>query len=357
MVEFNPTVPAAAGRRFAAAASLAALALVLAAPAFAEPVVRKTEKVGVGLYQSFIDNNGALNVSNTGAQRAAPDGKILVLDPGTLALKSEITTKDSAALGLAFNAKTNTVFTTDTRHANASVVDLGSGKVVATFTQGDKAHPYNVVVDETANRAYISITGGPEDEKSAVWVIDGAAKKIDHVIENLGGRAAGIELDAANRQLFLTRLVTHDIAVVDLEKNAIARTFKSGGEGPIRVVLDAKGERLFVTNQVSGTLTVLNPKTGELIKSVETGKGAIALAYNPANDQIYVGNRGTGTVTIVNGKDYSVIADLKTGSHPNHITVDPKTNLVYVVNKAKRAERGQPEIEDPEGDTVSIIAP
>ncbi|MGI6244992.1 MAG: YncE family protein [Pseudochelatococcus sp.] len=356
MVAFNTLLAGAVIRR-SRAVSFAALALVLAAPAFADPVVRKTEKVGVGLYQSFIDNNGALNVSHTGAQRAAPDGKILVLDPETLAVKSEIVTRDSAALGLAFNARTNTVFTTDTRHSNASVVDLAEGKIVATFTHGEKAHPYNVVVDEAANRAYISVTGGPEDEKSAVWVVDGETRKINRVIENLGGRAAGIALDAANNQLFLTRLVTHDIAVVDLAKNAIARTFKTGGEGPIRAVLDAKGNRLFVANQVSGTLTVLNPQTGELVKSVETGKGAIALAYNPANDQIYVGNRGTGTVTIVSGKDYAVIADLKTGSHPNHITVDPKTNLVYVVNKAKRADRGQPEIVDPEGDTVSIIAP
>ncbi|MGV6873304.1 YncE family protein [Pseudochelatococcus sp. B33] len=335
------------------AASLGVLALVVAGSALAAPEVKKTEKVGTGLYQAFLDNNGALAVSATGAQRSAPEGKILILDPQTLELKSEISTKESAALGLAFNAATNTVFSTDTRHSNASVIDLGSGKIVATFTHGEKAHPYNVVADEAANRAYVSVPG----EDSAVWVVDGATHKIVDVIENLGGRAAGIELDAANKRLFLTRLVSHDIAVVDLEKKAISRTFSAGGEGPIRAVLDAKGNRLFVTNQVSGTLTVINPETGELIKSVETGAGAIALAYNPANDQIYVGNRGTGTVTIVSGKDYSVIADLKTGSHPNHVTVDPKSNLVYVVNKAKRAERGQPEIDDPEGDTVSIIEP
>lgn len=356
----NPLPVKASSKRLSRAplaASLGILALVIAGSALAAPEVKKTEKVGVGLYQAFLDNNGALVVSATGAQRAAPDGKLLILDPQTLALKSEISTKESAALGLAFNAATNTIFSTDTRHSNASVIDLGSGKIVATFTHGEKAHPYNVVVDEAANRAYISVTGGREDDKSAVWVVDGATHKIVDVIENLGGRAAGIALDAANNQLFLTRLASHDIAVVDLEKKAISRTFSAGGEGPIRIVLDAKGERLFVTNQDSGTLAVINPKTGELIKSVETGKGAIALAYNPANDQVYVGNRGTGTVTIVSGKDYSVIADLKTGSHPNHVTIDPKSNLVYVVNKAKRAERGQPEIEDPEGDTVSIIAP
>lgn len=339
------------------AASLGVLALVLAGPAWAAPTVKKTEKVGVGLYQAFLDNNGALVVSATGAQRAAPDGKLLVLDPQTLALKSELSTKESAALGLAFNPGKNLVFSTDTRHGNVSVIDLGAGKIVATITHGEKAHPYNVVLDEAADRAYISVTGGQEDDKSAVWVVDGKTHKITDVIENLGGRAAGIALDAANKQLFLTRLVSNDIAVVDLEKKAVSRTFSAGGEGPIRVVLDAKGERLFVTNQGSGNLAVINPKTGELIKAVPTGKGAIALAYNPANDEIYVGNRGTGTVTVVSGKDYSVVADLKTGSHPNHIAIDPKSNLVYVVNKAKRADRGQPEIVDPEGDTVSIIEP
>src|SRR5690606_39699423 len=81
--------------------------------------------------------------------------------------------------------------------------------------------------------------------------------------------------------------------------------------------ISSDGERLFVTNQKSGTVTVLN-KEGELIKSIETGAGAIGIAYDPVKNRIYSANRGTGTTTIIDASNYQVLGDLETGSHPNH---------------------------------------
>jgi hypothetical protein len=46
---------------------------------------------------------------------------------------------------------------------------------------------------------------------------------------------------------------------------------------------------------------------------------------------------------------------LATGSHPNTVAVDRRSGLAYVSNKARSAPRGQPPVEDPNGDTVSIL--
>ncbi len=61
-------------------APLAAAMFLVAGPALAALVVIKTEKVGTDLYQVLLDKDGALAAA-TGAQRSAPDGKILILDP------------------------------------------------------------------------------------------------------------------------------------------------------------------------------------------------------------------------------------------------------------------------------------
>src|SRR5690606_38724296 len=134
----------------------------------------------------------------------------------------------------------------------------------------------------------------------------------------------------------------------------IEKTFRSGGESPVNIVSD--GTRLFVTNQKSGTLTVLDAE-GQLIKSIPTGAGAIGVAYDPIKNRIYSANRQTGTTTVIDGASYEVIADLATGSHPNHVKVDPKTGTAYVVNKTKggRPVEGQPVVVDTNGDTVTKI--
>src|SRR5690606_35542895 len=142
--------------------------------------------------------------------------------------------------------------------------------------------------------------------------------------------------------------------VIDIKTRKLIKSFPSGGEAPINIVRD--GERLFVTNQKSGTLTVLD-MDGQLIKSIATGAGAIGVAFDPVKNRIYSANRQTGTTTVLDASTYEVLADLPTGSHPNHVKVDPNTGIAYVINKAKGGKpvEGQPIVPDENGDTVTRI--
>src|SRR5690606_17655341 len=103
-------------------------------------------------------------------------------------------------------------------------------------------------------------------------------------------------------------------------------------------------------------LTVLDTE-GKLIKSIVTGAGAIGIAFDPVKNRIYSANRQTGTTTVLDADSYEILADLTTGSHPNNVKIDPKTGTAYVINKTKggRPVEGQPVVVDTNGDTVTKI--
>src|SRR5205085_6598506 len=59
------------------------------------------------------------------------------------------------------------------------------------------------------------------------------------------------------------------------------------------LIVDAKGERLFLANKVNNTVDVVDLKAGKLLKQLTGQAGAQGLAYAADLDRLYVG-LGTG---------------------------------------------------------------
>lgn len=315
--------------------------------------VEKSAPAGTGIYEAAISTaDGHIYVSGAGS-RTNPGGALYKIDPASLAIVDSISLTENPPFGLAINQKTQTAYTTNTRTNSVSAVDLKSKKVLATFNAGgESSHTREVLVDEDNNLVYVTDVNDPAD----IWVIDGAINKVVRTIENTGKRTTGLVLNDKKDKLIVTNLGTDEIAIIDIKSGKTDKTFPSGGEGPINIATD--GKRLFVTNQKSGTLTVLDATTGELIKSITTGAGAIGIAYDKVKNRIYSANRQTGTTTVIDGTSYEVLADLPTGTHPNYVTIDPKTGTAYVINKTRggRPQEGQPTPPvDTNGDTISKI--
>ncbi|WP_336834507.1 YncE family protein [Sphingobacterium siyangense] len=326
---------------------------------FAAPVtqvlaqqVDKSAPVGTGIYEAVISNNdGHIYVTAAGS-RNTPGGAIYKLDPTSLSVVDSISLKDNPPFGIAINNKTQTVYTTNTRSNSVSAIDIRSGKLLGTITHGgEKSHTREVLVDEKNNLIYVSDVGDP----SSIWVIDGKTNKYLHTLENIGKTVTGMVFAPGNNNvLYVTVMSDNAIAKVNTKTRKVEKTFPSGGEAPVNIVSD--GKYLFVANQKSGTITVLDD-SGNLIHSIPTGAGAIGIAYDAVKSRIYSANRQTGTTSIIDANTFKVIADLQTGSHPNNVKVDSKTGIAYVVNKAKggRTVEGQAVVKDINGDTVTRI--
>ncbi len=316
--------------------------------------VAKSEKIADGLYELAVsEKDNHVYIASAGS-RTTPGGYIFKLAPHTLAKVDSIALQENPPFGVIINQKTQTLYTSNTRSNSVSAIDLKTGKLLATITHGkEKSHTRELIVDEDENLIYVSDVGDP----SSIWVIDGKTNTFSHLIENTGKTTTGMALDKKRKQIYVTNLGTNEIAVVDLASRAVVRTFPSGGEGSTNIIFDAKDDRLFVANQKSGDVSILQASTGQHLRNVKTGEGALGVSFDVKRNRIYVANRQAGTVTIVDGKDYTIFGSLSTGTYPNTVAVNQKSGEAYVSNKAKSGRRGDPAPvpPDPNGDTVTLI--
>lgn len=311
----------------------------------------KSSHAGSGVYEAvFNAQNGHIYVTSAGS-RTNPGGALYKIQPSDLAIVDSISLKENPPFGIGINSKTQVAYTTNTRTNSVSAVDLKTGKLLATIKNGaEKSHTREVLVDEVNNLIYITDVGEP----SNIWVIDGKTNSYLHAIDDLGKTATGMTFVKGTDKIYLSVIGDNSIYVVDVKTKKVLNKFASGGEAPVNVTSD--GNRLFVANQSSGTVTVLDTD-GQLIKSIPTGAGAIGIAFDPIKNRIYSANRQTGTTTVIDASSYAVLADVATGSHPNNVKVNPSTGEAYVINKTKggRPVEGQPVVIDTNGDTITKV--
>lgn len=310
---------------------------------------RKSAKIGDGVYELvYNEKDNQVYVTTTRGNSEKP--AIYVLDPATMTVKDSIVL-ETGAFGLGINQKTQTLYGTATRAGAVIAVDIRSKKTIARITNGKEGgHTREAVVDEKTNKVYVS------DVSGGVWVIDGKTNTFSHMLKDIKG-ATGLAVDSERNRLYT--ISKSKVVFYDLKTDAVIDSFSTGGERPINIALDTKRNRLLVSHQGSGNVTVLDATNGSVLKTIPAGEGALGTVYSPAGDRIFVANRGAGTVTVINAADYSVLANVNSGSFPNTVVVDSK-GTAYVSNKAKGAGRPKPgekpqRSSDPDGDNVTAI--
>lgn len=347
-----------AARATTVALSMAALLssiMLSAQPGRSKPAIDKSAKIGPGVYEvvTSADAVYVASIGGRGGPGTKPESKIFALDPKTLNVVRSIDTSAASAFGLGINEKTHMLYTSNTRAGSVSAIDLKANKIVAEIKDEAEpnAHLFRLLVDEEANLVYVSVAS----KAGKIWVIDGKTNTRVESITDVGVTPIGLGLDKAGNRLFVATQGGNDVAVVDLKTKKVVARYPTGGERSTMLAYDAKGNRLFVTNQGTGDISVIDSKDGKLLKNVKTGAGALGLGYNPKTNLIYVANRQAGTVTVIDGASYEVVADLAAGTLPNTVAIDLRTNATYVTNKAKSGGRGAPPVDDPNGDTVTLI--
>lgn len=346
--KFNQLLPRATALALAAAASVGlSYAQTLATSA----------KVGKGLYEIVVDHNdGHIYVASIG-QQGILGPYIYKLNPQTLDAVDSIALGDTPGFGLGINQKTRTLYTSNTRSNSVHAIDIKTGKLLATISNGaEKSHTREIVVDEKNNKVYVSDVGDP----STIWVIDGKANQYLYSLENAGKTATGLAIDGKKGLLYVTAMGDNEVLVYNTKTREKVKSFPSGSESPINIAFDKKGNRLFITDSKNSVLTALNATTGELLQKITVGENPIGVNFDAKRNWIYTANRQGKSLTVVDGKTYTVIKDIPTDGLSNTVAVNPKTGAAYVTNKqvGTRVREGQtPPTPLPNGDTVSLITP
>jgi YVTN family beta-propeller protein len=129
------------------------------------------------------------------------------------------------------------------------------------------------------------------------------------------------------------------IAVTSLASPALAgppaTTTIAVGTHPWGIAADSVSRTVYVTNEVSDTVSVISEATNTVIKTIAVGDAPQGVAVDPNTNTVWVDNDGSGTVSVISAATNTVIQTVPVDVNgvnegPNTIVVDAPTHTVYV---------------------------
>lgn len=102
------------------------------------------------------------------------------------------------------------------------------------------------------------------------------------------------------------------------------------GSNPVAVAVNPFTNRIYVANQNSNNITVIDGWSNYTV-TVAVGAAPAAIAMNVNTNKIYVVNENSNSVTVMDGATYAT-ATVNVGSLPVAIAVNPNTNKIYTAN-------------------------
>ena len=216
--------------------------------------------------------------------------------------------------GITTNGRSNTATIFDLKTL-APIVELPTGK-----------NPDALLYDNFSDRVYVFNHSGGD-----ATVIDiGAGKVMGTVV--LGGEAVEAGASDENGTIFVNLEDVNEIVGIDTKSLTVKSRWKiAPGEEPTGLALDRKTHRLFTVCH-SELMMILDSESGKIVAQVPIGKRVDGVVFNPTTRQA-ISSNGEGSITIVqevSANEFKVVETVKTEVGARTIAMDPKTGHVFV---------------------------
>ena len=117
---------------------------------------------------------------------------------------------------------------------------------------------------------------------------------------------------------FNTNTLTNEIAV---------------GSNPVYVAETPSGQKVYVVNQGSNDVTVIQTVDGTVLGTIPVGSSPVAAVASSDGNFVFVADQGSNDVAVIDTtNDATVLTTIPLGASPSAITYDPGLRRVYTAN-------------------------
>ena len=221
------------------------------------------------------------------------------------------------------------------RHLFASMVALSMalGSTAVGHAQSFKVEKFDikgeggtdyVAVEAATGRVFVS-------RSTHMMVVEGATGKvIGDILNTPGVHGAGFSTKAGHG--FTTNSGDQTVTMFDLKTLAVIKQIKVG-PGLDGIMYDEPDDKIILTNHSRpiGTLTAIDPNTGDIVATVELEDTAPEGAAADGKGHIFVNNEGTSTIQVIDVKTWKATASwpLAPCDGPTGIAYDKATNRIF----------------------------
>jgi YVTN family beta-propeller protein len=245
-----------------------------------------------------------------------------------------------------------TLVATNMNDNTATVLDLATGRTLATLATGRA--PHEVAISHDGRWAVTSNYGNRDSAGHSLTVID-LSLKVPAVVRTIDlgeyRRPHGSAFLPGDTTMVVTSEASQAGLVVSLAGGAVLAKIPTTQKGSHMVVLTADGRRGFTSNVGDGTISELDVANRAFVRTIPVAPAVEGIAVSPSGDQVWVGSDKVKTVSIVTPAS-GAVADTITGfglpyrmavtpDGRTAIVTDPVNAVVRFFNTATRAEIGR----------------
>ena len=137
------------------------------------------------------------------------------------------------------------------------------------------------------------------------------------------------------KTMFVSMPRADQLAIVDLDTFKVTRNIDAGVM-PMRTALQPDEKYLWIGNDAPksevGGVTVIETATGDIVSSIETGKGHHEISFSTDSRTAFVTNRESGTISLIDIETLEKMLDIDTGPTPISLSYSPLSDSFYVAD-------------------------
>lgn len=223
---------------------------------------------------------------------------------------------------------TGTIVVVNKGASTARIIDVGSGRTLATLPTGNG--PHEVVMSGDGARAVVTDYGG-RPGGSTLTVIDVQALSVERTID-LGehSRPHGIAFLSGDDLVAVTSEDSRHVVIVRLDDGEIVKVIPTGHPGSHMLAMVASGERIYTSNIGDGTVSELDVAAGSLAGTVNVPPQPEAIGVTPDGSEVWVGSNAEGTVNVIDTASGEVEVALRDFGWPYRILFTPDQSRVLI---------------------------
>jgi DNA-binding beta-propeller fold protein YncE len=220
-----------------------------------------------------------------------------------------------------------TLVVTNKSPSTATIIDVASGRTLATLPTG--AGPHEIAIASDGRTAVVTDYSGQPGR--TLTVIDVPTLRVVRTIDLAQyPRPHGIVMLPGDSLVAVTSEASGNVVVV----NALTGTIKTGiatrGNGSHMVGVTADGSRAYTGNMGSNTVSELDLRTGQFTRSWPVPTTPEAINVTPDGREVWVGSNATGRVSVVNVETGAVTTAAEGLGWPYRVLFTPDMKTVLL---------------------------
>ncbi len=218
----------------------------------------------------------------------------------------------------------------DTAHDKAgntiTVIDLVDRKVKTTFDLGTHTGPHGMVVSHDGKLIWAT-TETPQ----AVLELDSSSGKILHVWNTTQDRSHMIVATPNEMKFYVTNTVSGSVSVID-RSTGEAKVI-STGPGTEGIAISPDGKEVWAGSRLDDKIEIISTATDKIVATFPSGgKGPKRMDFTPDGTQVWVTNPASNQTTVFDARGRELIATLVLSKSPSGVYISSDGKRAYITN-------------------------